>query len=330
MPSDIWCVAEQRRGTFLPTIQELLSIGKKLARELQEKLTVITIGSGVESAAREFGKYGAERVLVVDHPALAHYTDEGHARALAEVVRKEDPRALLFPCSANGRSWAGRCAVLLEAGLGTDVTELTIDPQSKTLKMVRPCCGASLLMPLSCRTRFPQMAAVRPGAFPRAEIQAGKTPEVRKIDLDPSRWKLRTQFKGFEEDHSQVKDIAQAEIIVSGGYGVGGADGFSLLEELAKLLGGAVGASRRAVDLGWIPYRHQVGLTGRTIKPRLYIACGISGQIQHLAGMSQSDVIVAINKDSQAPLMKLCNYAVEGDLFELLPALIEEIKKSKG
>jgi electron transfer flavoprotein alpha subunit len=221
-------------------------------------------------------------------------------------------------------------AVSAHTGITADATELSIDPKTRMLHATRPSFGGNLMATILCEKHRPEMATVRPMSFPRAERQAGRKGQVVGVPVDASKWKQRTRFLRYEPDASQVQDISTAEIIVSGGRGVGGADGFKPVEILANALGGAVGASRAAVDSGWIPYRHQVGLTGRTVRPKLYIAAGISGQIQHLAGMSSSEVIVAINKDPEAPMMKLATLSVEGDLFELLPAIAKEIESRKN
>lgn len=326
--NEVWCVAEARKGKLVSSVYELLGAGRTLAEAMGGKLAAVVIGHKVGEIAAGLGAYGAQRVYAVDHPAFAEFTDETASRALAEVVKRDKPRLVLLAGSTTGRSLAARTAALAGIGLAAEVSELSYDKGSDTLKAVRSCGGGSWLTPVSWDGGKPGMATVRLGSFERAQSKNGQC-EVVQEAVDPSGWNPRTRFKGFFPEESKEIDLARADIVVSGGYALGGPQAFDMLRELAHLLGGAVGASRRAVDSGWIPYRHQVGLTGRTVKPKVYIACGISGQIQHLAGMSQADTIVAINTDPKAPMMELANYSVVGDIFELVPALIEELKKQK-
>jgi electron transfer flavoprotein alpha subunit len=325
---DVWCVGEAKGGKASPALHELLGEGRTLADALGQKLCVILIGKGVAGAA-ELGAYGADLVRVVDHAAFENFIDESYARALVELAKKHAPRLILLAGNNFGRSLAPRVAALLPAGLAAEVSELSFDKASGAFKAVRTCGGGGFVAPVTWSVQ-PEMATVRLGSFAKAAKKDGKTAEVVVEAVDPSAWPARTRFKAFNAEETKEIDIGRAEVIVSGGYALGGADNFKMLRELAGLLGGAVGASRRAVDSGWIPYRHQVGLTGRTVRPKLYIACGISGQIQHLAGMSQSGTVVAINKDPKAPLMELADYRVEGDIFEIIPALIEELKRQKA
>ena len=327
MAQDIWCVAETRGGKVASSVYELLGQGRKLADTLGQKLAVVLIGKGIEGQAAELGPYGADLVRVVDHAAFENFTDDFYAKALAELAKKHSPRLVLLPASTFGKSLGPRAAALIGAGLAADVSELSFE--GGAFKASRGCGGGAFVVSLTWNAQ-PEMATVRPGSFARAAKQDGKTAEVVKEAVDPSGWPVKTRFKSFTPEESKEIDVGRADVVVSGGYALGGADAFKMLRELAGLLNGAVGASRRAVDSGWIPYRHQVGLTGRTVRPKLYIACGISGQIQHLAGMAQSGAVVCINKDPKAPLMEMADYRVEGDLFEIIPALIDELKKSRN
>lgn len=326
---DIWCVAESRRGKIHPGVFELLTIGRKVADELGQKLCGVLMGSGVAAGAAGLAERGADRVYVVDHQVFENFVDETYGRALFELIKKHKPAKVLIPGSTWGRSVAARTAVMAGTGLASEVTGISVDQQRGSLKMTRPCYGGSMYVEAVCENARPEMATVRFGSYDRAPLQAGRKADVIEEAFDPASWASRSRYVQYQPEQSQALDLSQAEIIVSGGYGLAKPEGFKIVEELARLLGAAIGASRRVVDLGWIPYRHQVGLTGRTVKPKLYFACGISGQVQHLAGMSQSDVIVAINKDPEAPMMKLANLSVEGDLYEILPALIEEVRKIK-
>jgi electron transfer flavoprotein alpha subunit len=285
------------------------------------------MGSGVTQYAQDLVDHGADKVYVFDDPLFEQFVDEAYANALVELIKKEKPNKLLLPASTIGRSFASRVAVMAHTGITADATEVAIDPKTRMLHATRPSFGGNLMATILCEKLRPEMATLRPMAFPRAEKQAGRKGQIIPVKPNTSQWKHRERLVRFELEKEEGGDITQAEIIVSGGRGVGGAKGFEPITALAHALRGAVGASRAAVDAGWIAYRHQVGLTGRTVKPKLYVACGISGQIQHLAGMSSSDVIIAINKDPEAPLMKMATVAVEGDLFEIVPAIVNELKK---
>jgi electron transfer flavoprotein alpha subunit/NAD-dependent dihydropyrimidine dehydrogenase PreA subunit len=326
----VWCYAEMRHGKMQSTIYELLNVGRKLAGDLKEDLSAVIIGHNVTALAQDLIEHGADKVYVIDDPMFAQFVDESYALALTELIKQEKPNKLLLPASTIGRSFGSRVAISAHTGITADATELGIDPEKRLLDATRPSFGGNLMATILCEKHRPEMATVRPMSFPRAEKQPGHQGKVINVKIDPSKWKLREKFIEFVAEKSETQDIASAEVIVSGGRGLGKAEGFKLIEELAVLLGGAVGASRAVVDAGWIPYRHQVGLTGRTVRPKLYIAAGISGAIQHLAGMSSSEFIVAINKDGQSPMMQLANLSVEGDLFEILPLVIAEIKHLRG
>ncbi|MCB4755722.1 MAG: electron transfer flavoprotein subunit alpha/FixB family protein [Elusimicrobia bacterium] len=323
---DVWTYAEVRHGKLIPSAYELLFIGKKLAADLNQKVAAVIIGKNVSSYAQKLIDHGADKVYMIEHDALEQFVDETYAQVLTDLVIKEKPNKLLMAASTIGRSFASRIAVLTNTGLTADATEVDINKDNGLLNATRPTFGGTLMATILCKRHRPEMVTVRPMVFPRATPQPGRTGEIIKVPVDPSQWKQRERHLRFEPETNQEIDISQANIIVSGGYGVKDTEGFNLLKELAHALGGAVGASRRAVDSGWIPYRHQIGLTGRVVRPKLYIACGISGQIQHLAGMNSADTIVCINKDPEAPLMKLATIAIEGDLFEILPAVKKELE----
>jgi electron transfer flavoprotein alpha subunit len=327
---NVWIYGEVRHGQLMPTSYELLHVAKGLAESLGEKTAAILVGRDVAPFAQDLIEHGADKVYVVDHPSLENFVDEVYGNILVSLINKEKPNKLLMPASTIGRSFSSRVAVAAHTGVTADATELSINPQTRMLHATRPSFGGNLMATILCERHRPEMATVRPMSFPRAAKESGRAGEIIPVPFDPASSPSHTRFVRYEPETTQVVDIQAAEIIISGGRGVGGKDGFKPVEELAKVLGGAVGASRVAVDAGWIPYRHQVGLTGRTVRPKLYIAAGISGQIQHLAGMGSSDVIVAINKDPEAPLMKLATLSLEGDLFELLPALTQEIQKRRG
>ncbi|HRY29153.1 MAG TPA: FAD-binding protein [Elusimicrobiota bacterium] len=326
----VWVYAEVRHGKLVPTIYELLSLAQKLAGTLGEDISAVLIGKDVARHAQDIIDHGADKVYVLDHPCFENFVDELYTQAFADLILKEKPNKLLLPASTLGRSFASRLAISAKTGITADATELTIDPKTRLLHATRPSFGGNLMATILCEKQRPEMATVRPMSFPRSEKKPGRQGKTIPVPVDPSKFKQRTRFVKYEPEQGEEQDISAADVIVAGGRGVGGAAGFKPIEALAKILGGAVGASRAAVDAGWITYRHQVGLTGRTVRPKLYIAAGISGQIQHLAGMNSSDVIVCVNKDPEAPLMKLATLSIEADLFEFIPALVKELEKRKG
>ncbi len=325
----VWCFAEQRHGQLMPTIFELLHVGKKLSLDLNEDLSAVVIGHDVTQYAQEIIEHGADKVYVIDHPIFEHFVDEVYTNALTDLIKQEKPNKLLMPASIIGRSFSSRVAIAAQTGITADATELSINPKTRMLHATRPSFGGNLMATILCEKHRPEMATVRPMSFQRAEKQSGRKGEVINVKVDLSKWNIRTKFVRYEAEKKEDIDITAAEKVVSGGRGLGKPEGFKLIEELAHTLGAAVGASRPTVDAGWIPYKHQIGLTGRTIRPKLYFACGISGQIQHLAGMSSAEVIVAINKDTECPMFKLATLSVEGDLYELIPLIIKEINKIK-
>lgn len=325
----VWCYAEQRHGKLMPTIFELLTVGRGMATDLNEELAAVLIGHRVSNYAQELIEAGADKVYVLDHEVFEHFLDETYTCALTDLIKQEKPNKLLMPASVIGRSFASRVAITAQTGITADATEIKVDKKTGMMHATRPSFGGNLMATILCEKHRPEMATIRPMAFPRATRQAGRQGKIVNVPIDPSKWNIRQKFVKFEPEKGETLDITTSEKIVAGGRGLGKPDGFKLIEEFAHTIGAAVGASRPTVDAGWIPYRHQVGLTGRSVRPKLYIACGISGQIQHLAGMSSSEVIVAINKDPEAPMMKLATLSVEGDLYELIPLIIKEIQKVK-
>jgi len=326
----VWCYAEQRHGKIVPTIYEMLHVGGKMAKDLNEELSAVLIGHNVAAQAQDIIEHGADKVYVLDHPVFEFFVDEIYTQALTDLIKKEKPNKLLMPASIIGRSFASRVAICANTGITADATGFEIDKATGVMHATRPSFGGNLMATILCQKHRPEMATVRPMSFPRTPHEPGRKGQIINVPVDPSKWKCRTKFVKFDPEQADDVDIAAADKIVSGGRGLSKPDGFKLIEEFAKAIGGAVGASRPTVDAGWITYKHQVGLTGRTVRPKLYIACGISGQIQHLAGMSSADTIVAINKDVEAPLMKLASLSVEGDVYELIPLIIKEINKVKN
>ncbi len=320
MAKGVWIVAEQRDGALRKVSFELASTARKLADQLGDEVGAVLLGAGVEAMAAELGKYGVDKVFVADNPALEPYTTGAHATAVAKAVKENDPAILLLGATAQGKDLSAALVGKLATGMATDCTDVKI--ADGKLLAVRPmyagkCFGEVVV------SGTPQMASLRPNVFPIAEnAKAGAV-----VKFDPGLGEAKTKVLEVQKEAAGKIDVAEANIIVSGGRGMKGPEGYGILEELAKLLGAAVGASRAAVDAGWRPQSDQVGQTGKVVSPNLYIACGISGAIQHLAGMSSSKYIVAINKDAEAPIFAKADYGVVDDLFKVVPALTGEVKK---
>jgi electron transfer flavoprotein alpha subunit len=327
--SGVWVFAEQRDGRLKSVAYELLSEGRKLADKLGTEVCAVCLGHNVEGA-EQLVAYGADRVYLADDPALADHQEDYYTAALVDLVRKHKPEILLAGATAMGRSFIPRVAAILYTGLTADCTGLDIDPESKLLLQTRPTFGGNVMATIMCRARRPQMATVRPHVFKRGAPDEQRNGEVIKVDFDKAAVSSRTRLLSFVEDLSEKIRLDDAEIIVSGGRGLGKPENFQVIKELADALGAALGSSRPPVDEGWIPYSHQVGQTGKTVCPRLYIACGISGSVQHLAGMQTADVIVAINEDPNAPIFEVATYGIVGDLFEVVPMMTDKLKRSRG
>ncbi|HBL16826.1 MAG: hypothetical protein A2X36_15255 [Elusimicrobia bacterium GWA2_69_24] len=324
----VWCIAESRGGKVSPVLFELLTAGRKLAAARGETVTAVVIGHGLQDAAGEIAGRGADQVLVVEDASLKEFVDDVYAAVLAKLAEARKPRTLLLPATVYGRSLAPRLSVLLRAGLAADAVGLELDAEQRLLVTRSAYAGNVVATVLLRSVDGPEIATVRPLAFERSA--AGGAGTVAAAAPDAGALAGKTAFVSFGADRADEIDLGAAEKIVSGGRGLGKPEGFELVRKLAKTLGAAVGASRAAVDSGWIPYKHQVGLTGRSVRPKLYVACGISGQIQHMAGMNASGTIVAINSDAECPMMKVATYAVQGDLYKLLPAIVAEIEKARG
>jgi len=320
--------AEQRDGKVHPVAYELLGKGKELATTLGEPVYAVVIGSGVTKAAEELIKRGADKVFVYDHPVLATYRDDPYSQILAEATRELKPSIFLIGATSIGRTLGPRVASKLRTGLTADCTSLDIDQDTRLLLQTRPAYGGNIMATIYTQNSRPQMATVRYKVMTEAQPDPARIGEIVNKPVDPTRIQDRVKVLAFEAAKEQV-NIVDADIVVSGGKGLGEPRGFELVKQLADTLGGAVGASRPTVDEGWIEYRHQVGLSGRTVRPKLYIACGISGSVQHQAGMKTSDVIIAINKDKEAPICRISTLATIGDLYEVVPRLIERIKEQK-
>ena len=328
---DLWVFVETNEdGTAKNVGIELLTPGHDMAVKQGGALVAVVIGSGVDAAVQAASEHGADKVIVVDGPEYATYTTDAYAIALCTLVEKYGPTSMLIGATNNGRDLGPRVSCRLKTGLTADCTGLDVDAESGNVAWTRPAFGGNLMATILCPDHRPQIGTVRPGVFKKGEAGEAKA-EIIKEDIHVDAADIRTQIlELIKEEGGETVDLEGAEIIVSGGRGVGGPEGYAPIKELADLLGGVVGASRAAVDAGWIAHAHQVGQTGKTVGPKLYIACGISGAIQHVAGMSGADCIVAINKDPDAPIFDIADYGVVGNLFEVLPVLTEEIKKARA
>ena len=328
--SGIMIFAEFRQGKVVPVSFELLGIGRELADQQNVALCAVLLGSGLGDAARDLVSYGADIVYQVDDPSLEYFTDEIYGNILEDVVREQKPEVVLAGATAIGRSFIPLVATSLATGLTADCTQLAIRPEDGVLLQTRPAFGGNIMATIECPYTRPQMATVRPRVMKALQQDPDRKGEI--IHFQPLPERLQSKVKVLNnvlEEQDQV-NITEGEIIVAGGRGLDNEKGFELIKQLADAVGGAVGASRAAVDSEWIAYHHQVGQTGKTVNPKLYIACGISGAIQHVVGMQSSEAIVAINKDSDAPIFDVATYGIVGDLFEVVPKLIEKIKERRG
>ncbi len=321
----VWVFAELHDGKEVaPVSLELLGKGRELADQRESELTAILFGNEVEPLSEELIAHGADKVIIVDHPLLEQFDDIPFSHAMTQLAKQYKPEIILAGATNIGRSFIPRVAVELHTGLTADCTGLDIDPDSGNLLQTRPAFGGNIMATILTPDHRPQMATVRHKVMTPMEKDAERSGTVvsEQIDFDDMETCLLERVK----DEGQAVNITEANFVVSGGRGVKDPKNFEMLHELAKNLGGAVGASRAAVDAEWIPYPHQVGQTGKTIKPKIYIACGISGAIQHLAGMSSSDYIIAINKDADAPIFNVADLGIVGDLHEIIPLLNKKFK----
>ena len=322
---DIWVFAEQRQGKITPVVIELLGEGRKLADTKGIKLNAILLGKDVNGLAEELIAYGAETVYVADDPLLENFTTDGYTKVIVDAVNEIKPEIVLIGATNIGRDLAPRIASRLNTGLTADCTKLEIDPEDGKIKQTRPAFGGNIMATIICPDARPQMSTVRPGVMDKAIRNDDNKGNIVPLKYDIKESDIRTKIIEIVKHAVEKVSLTDANIIVSGGLGLQNADGFKLIEELADKVGGVVGSSRAAVDAGWIDKSHQVGQTGTTVKPNLYIACGISGAIQHLAGMKESSIIVAINKDPDAPIFSVADYGIVGDLYKVIPEIISEI-----
>lgn len=345
---DIWVFAEQRNGVLSNVATELISEGYRLSREISSdtKVFAVIVGNDVSGLAKDCFAYGADSVILIEHSLLETYTTDAYTKVICDVIMQYKPEIVLYGATYIGRDLAPRIAARLDVGLTADCTHLDVkvasyiryadenttldtstldssDPDTSLL-MTRPAFGGNLMATIISRNTRPQMSTVRPGVMSKIEPRTDADGEIIRINPDLCEIDIRTQVLRTIKEAKELVNLIDADIIVSGGRGLHSPEGFHLIKELADKVGGVVGASRAAVDAGWIDSSHQVGQTGTTVKPQIYIACGISGAIQHLAGMQNSKIIIAVNKDSEAPMMSIADYAIVGDLYKVIPEMIAQ------
>lgn len=327
--SGVWTFAEQRDGKLTRVARQLVGKARQLADILGVRVETVLLGHDIANLAQELIQCGADNVYLIDHPLLENYQTDLYTKAIYDLTIEKKPEVFIFGATHTGRDLAPRLAQRIKTGLTADCTELTIDEVERLLLQTRPAFGGNIMATITCKNHRPQMATVRPGVFREPEKDPTRKGNVINITPEISESNILTHLVKFLKLEKKIVKLEEAEVIVSGGRGLKKPENFSLIQELADLLGGEVGASRAAVDAGWISKDHQVGQTGKTVSPKLYIACGISGAIQHRAGMQTSETIVAINKDPEAPIFKIADIGIVGDLFKVVPEIISVLKAKK-
>ena len=324
----VWVFAEQREGQLQKVSLELLGEGRKIADKLGSKLTALLIGNKVQNLVEDLSRHGSDEVLVVDAPELEHYTTDGYTKAICELANAKKPNIIFIGATFIGRDLGPRVAARLETGLTADCTSLDVDVESGDLLATRPAFGGNLMATIVCPDHRPQMATVRPGVFEKLPLGENDA-TVENIEIKFNSNDIRTKIVEIIKEHKDIVDISEANVLVAGGRGIGSEENFKMLKELAEVMNGSIAASRAAVEKGWVDKDYQVGQTGKTVRPNIYVACGISGAIQHAAGMQDSDMIIAINKDANAPIMKIADYAIVGDVNKVVPEFIAQLKAMK-
>lgn len=328
--SGICLYAEHRNGKLASVVLEIIGAARKLKEDLNAKISAILLGNGMNPLAEELVLYGVDEVWMIDSPEIGEFAEDVQAEIMAEILIEKKPEIFLGGGTIIGRSILPRVAAKLFTGLTADCTELTIDSKNKLLRQTRPAFGGNIMATILCENHRPQMATVRHKVMDEAKkVKSGHKGKIVKFNHIKIP-KTKIEVLEFVKEKDITVNLVDADFIVSGGRGLQDPKNFVLIEELARTINGAVGASRAAVDAGWISYSHQIGLTGKTVKPIVYVACGISGAIQHLAGMKSSDIIIAINNDSNASIFDFSQYGVIGDLFEVVPELIKQLKELTG
>ncbi|MER0284059.1 electron transfer flavoprotein subunit alpha/FixB family protein [Clostridioides difficile] len=323
----VWVIGEQREGKINPVTIELIGEGRKLADQLGKELSVVIAGYEVDKEVKELLHYSVDKAYYINDPLLKDFTTDGYAISIADLIEVKKPEVVLVGATSIGRDIAPRIAGKIGTGLTADCTKLEIDLTDNKLLQTRPAFGGNLMATIVCPKNRPQMSTVRPGVMAKAIRTESENGVLEVVNPGLTEKMIRTRLVEMLPQEKKSINLTDARIIVSAGRGLKRAEGFELIKELADKLGAEIGASRAAVDSGWIEHSHQIGQTGTTVRPELYIACGISGAIQHLAGMSDSKYIVAINKDSKAPIFNICDYGIVGDLYEILPEMIESLNR---
>jgi electron transfer flavoprotein alpha subunit len=326
----VWVFAEQRDGELQKVALEILGEGRTIADKLGAELTAVVLGHKTDDMVKELVAFGADKVIVADHPLLAHFTTDAYTKVICELATDRKPEIIFVGASYLGRDLGPRVSARLATGLTADCTSLDVDSETNNLLMTRPAFGGNLMATIVCGDHRPQMATIRPGVFEKLTRDDNRKCEIEKVTVNLTESDIRTKTLGAVKLAKNIADIGEATIIVSGGRGVGSKENFALLEELATSLGGVTAGSRAAVENGWVDKSVQVGQTGKTVRPTVYIACGISGAIQHLAGMQDSDYIIAINKDATSPIMKAADIAIAEDYTKVLPEMIAQINALKN
>ncbi|AYE34652.1 electron transfer flavoprotein subunit alpha/FixB family protein [Clostridium septicum] len=324
----VWVFAEQRGGELQKVSLELLGEGRKIADKLGVKLTALILGDKVKGLAETLGRHGADEVLVAEHELLKNYTTDGYTKVICDLASERKPGILFIGATFIGRDLGPRVAARLSTGLTADCTGLDVEVENGDLLATRPAFGGNLMATIACPDHRPQMATVRPGVFSKLGDEA-RDFKIEEVAVKLEEKDIRTKIVEIIKETKDIVDISEANFIIAGGRGVGSKENFKLLEGLAEVLGGTVAGSRAAVDNKWIDKDYQVGQTGKTVRPNIYIACGISGAIQHVAGMQESDMIIAINKDETAPIMKVADYAIVGDLNKVIPEMTAQLNAMK-
>ena len=327
MSKNVYVFAEQRDGVIQKVAYELIGKAKELATDLGQEVVAVVLGDGIQAAAAELFKYGADQVIAVDAPVLGEYATEPYTKALKAIIDAKDPEIVIYGATAIGRDLAPRVSARVHTGLTADCTKLEIDAESKGLWMTRPAFGGNIMATIICPNYRPQMATVRPGVMKALACDETKTGTVEVFDAGVTEADMNIKIREVVKDSKKAVDITEAKILVSGGRGIGSAEGFDMLKDLADVLGGEIASSRACVDAGWIERDRQVGQTGKTVRPELYVAAGISGAIQHAAGMEDSELIIAINKNNTAPIFEVADVGIVGDVNAIIPKLTEALKK---
>ena len=325
----LWVYVQHRAGVAAPVSWQLLGVARQMAQEIGVPVASVLLGHGIRHLAEDAFEYVADLVYLIDDPILESYRTQTYAHGIASLIQQHKPEVVLYGSTVQGRDVAGSVATLVRTGLAADATELSMEQDGHLLHASRPDFGGKLMSTILCKRNRPQMATCRQGVFPVPSRESGRTGEIIEERLGLREEDVATQVVEFIPETRHV-DLSNAEIIIAGGRGLGGPKSFDMLFELAETLDAVVGASRAAVMAGWIPYQHQVGQTGQTVRPQIYVACGISGAIQHLVGMQDSDIIIAINTDANAPILKVADYAVVGDIFEIVPALTRKLRSLRN